>query len=129
MPRMNGLKLVENLRNRETRRLFCHFRNRKYGGYRQSQRPVSMFRQPVKISTACGKPYSLAYTPICLTRGLLEEERLFRDWDAMVSNQPLRIRGELQPPAGQQVISHCRILPAARLPPISPTGAGYCAAI
>nr|KYN92364.1 hypothetical protein A3219_20730 [Salmonella enterica] len=39
-----------------------------------------------------------------------EEERLFRDWDAMVSNPTAaaQLLQELQPPV-QQVISHCRI--------------------
>lgn len=39
-----------------------------------------------------------------------EEERLFRDWDAMVDNPAAaaKLLQELQPPV-QQVISHCRV--------------------
>ncbi|MBR7358423.1 two-component system response regulator RssB, partial [Klebsiella pneumoniae] len=39
-----------------------------------------------------------------------EEERLFQDWDALVSNPPAaaKLLQELQPPV-QQTISHCRV--------------------
>lgn len=80
MPRMNGLKLVENLRNRgdQTPILVISATENMADIAKALRLGVEdVLLKPVKDSTACGKPYSLAYTLICLTRGLKKKSACF----------------------------------------------------
>ena len=113
MPRMNGLQLIENLRN---------------SGHQMPILVISATENMAEIARALRlgvqdvllKPvqdldrlretvYACLY-PTMFNSRVEEEERLFEDWDALVSNPQAaaKLLQELQPPV-QQTISHCRV--------------------
>ncbi|WLY18577.1 two-component system response regulator RssB [Klebsiella pneumoniae] len=112
MPRMNGLELVETLRNRgeqlpilmisATENMADIAKALRLGVQDVLLKPVKDFDRLRETVYACLYP--------AMFSSRVEEERLFEDWDALVSN-PIaasRLLQELQPPV-QQEMSHCRI--------------------
>ncbi len=80
MPRMNGLKLVENLRNRgdQTPILVISATENMADIAKALRLGVEdVLLKPVKDLNRLRKPYSLAYTLICLTRGLKKKNACF----------------------------------------------------
>ena len=113
MPRMNGLELVETLRNRgeqlpilmisATENMADIAKALRLGVQDVLLKPVKDFNRLRETVYAC-------LYPAMFSSRVEEEERLFEDWDALVSN-PIaasRLLQELQPPV-QQEMSHCRI--------------------
>lgn len=113
MPRMNGLKLVENLRNRgdQTPILVISATENMADIAKALRLGVEdVLLKPVKDLNRLRETVFACLYPNMFNSRVEEEERLFRDWDAMVSNPTAaaQLLQELQPPV-QQVISHCRI--------------------
>lgn len=113
MPRMNGLKLVEHLRNEgdqtpilvisATENMADIAKALRLGVQDVLLKPVKDFSRLRETVLAC-------LYPNMFNSRVEEEERLFQDWDALVSD-PLaaaKLLQELQPPV-QQVISQCRV--------------------
>ncbi|HGU5401970.1 TPA: two-component system response regulator RssB [Klebsiella pneumoniae] len=113
MPRMNGLELVETLRNRgeqlpilmisATENMEDIAKALRLGVQDVLLKPVKDFDRLRETVYAC-------LYPAMFSSRVEEEERLFEDWDALVSN-PIaasRLLQELQPPV-QQEMSHCRV--------------------
>ncbi|MGL4726142.1 MAG: two-component system response regulator RssB [Scandinavium sp.] len=113
MPRMNGLKLVEHLRNNghqlpilvisATENMADIASALRLGVQDVLLKPVKDFNRLRETVFAC-------LYPNMFNSRVEEEERLFEDWDALVSNPTAaaKLLQELQPPV-QQNISHCRI--------------------
>ncbi|MFK3659817.1 two-component system response regulator RssB [Scandinavium sp. NPDC088450] len=113
MPRMNGLKLVEHLRNNghqlpilvisATEHMADIASALRLGVQDVLLKPVKDFNRLRETVFAC-------LYPNMFNSRVEEEERLFEDWDALVSNPTAaaKLLQELQPPV-QQNISHCRI--------------------
>lgn len=113
MPRMNGLKLVEFLRNEgyqlpvliisATENMADIAKALRLGVQDVLLKPVKDLNRLKETVLAC-------LYPNMFNSRVVEEERLFEDWDALVSNPQAaaKLLRELQPPV-QQVISHCRI--------------------
>ncbi|ADO48322.1 two-component system response regulator RssB [[Enterobacter] lignolyticus] len=113
MPRMNGLKLVEFLRNEgkqlpiliisATENMADIARALRLGVQDVLLKPVKDLDQLRETVFAC-------LYPNMFNSRVIEEERLFEDWDALVSDPfaAAKLLQELQPPV-QQVMSHCRI--------------------
>ncbi|WP_318386713.1 two-component system response regulator RssB [Enterobacter sp.] len=113
MPRMNGLKLVEHLRNKgdqipilvisATENMADIARALRLGVQDVLLKPVKDFNRLRETVFAC-------LYPNMFNSRVEEEERLFQDWDALVSDPraAAKLLQELQPPV-QQVLSHCRV--------------------
>ncbi|WP_330982697.1 MULTISPECIES: two-component system response regulator RssB [Enterobacterales] len=113
MPRMNGLKLVEQLRNNghqlpilvisATENMADIASALRLGVQDVLLKPVKDFNRLRETVFSC-------LYPNMFNSRVEEEERLFEDWDALVSNPAAaaKLLQELQPPV-QQSISHCRI--------------------
>ena len=113
MPRMNGLELVEQLRNRgeklpslmisATENMADIAKALRLGVQDVLLKPVKDFNRLRETVYAC-------LYPNMFNSRVEEEERLFEDWDALVSDPTAasRLLQELQPPV-QQEISKCRI--------------------
>ena len=113
MPRMNGLKLVEHLRNEgnqtpilvisATENMADIAKALRLGVQDILLKPVRDFERLKETVYAC-------LYPNMFNSRVEEEERLFEDWDALVSDPTAasRLLQELQPPV-QQEISKCRI--------------------
>lgn len=113
MPRMNGLKLVEHLRNNghqlpilvisATENMADIAKALRLGVQDVLLKPVQDLDKLRETVFAC-------LYPNVFNSRVEEEERLFEDWDALVSNPPAaaKLLQELQPPV-QQTISHCRV--------------------
>lgn len=113
MPRMNGLKLVEHLRNEgdqtpilvisATENMADIARALRLGVQDVLLKPVKDFSRLRETVLAC-------IYPNMFNSRVEEEERLFQDWDALVSDPhaAAKLLQELQPPV-QQVISQCRV--------------------
>jgi two-component system response regulator len=113
MPRMNGLELVEQLRNEgntlpilvisATENMADIARALRLGVQDVLLKPVRDFDRLRETVFAC-------LYPNMFNSRVEEEERLFEDWDALVSNPSAaaKLLQELQPPV-QQEISKCRI--------------------
>lgn len=113
MPRMNGLKLIEHLRNAgnplpilvisATENMSDIARALRIGVQDVLLKPVKDFKRLRETVFAC-------LYPDMFNSRVEEEERLFEDWDALVSDPAAaaKLLQELQPPV-QQVLSHCRI--------------------
>ena len=112
MPRMNGLKLVEYLRNNghqlpilvisATENMADIAKALRLGVQDVLLKPVQDLDKLRETVFAC-------LYPNMFNSRVEEEERLFEDWDALVSNptEAAKLLQELQPPV-QQTISHCR---------------------
>lgn len=113
MPRMNGLKLVEHLRNEgdqtpilvisATENMADIARALRLGVQDVLLKPVKDFSRLRETVLAC-------IYPNMFNSRVEEEERLFQDWDALVSDPhaAAKLLQELQPPV-QQVMSQCRV--------------------
>lgn len=113
MPRMNGLKLVEYLRNEgdqtpilvisATENMADIARALRLGVQDVLLKPVKDFSRLRETVLAC-------LYPNMFNSRVEEEERLFQDWDALVSDPhaAAKLLQELQPPV-QQVMSQCRV--------------------
>ena len=113
MPRMNGLTLVEHVRNggaklpilviSATENMADIARALRLGVQDVLIKPVKDLNRLRETVFAC-------LYPNMFNSRVEEEERLFEDWDALVNNPAAaaKLVQELQPPV-QQVISHCRI--------------------
>ncbi|EMB4326312.1 two-component system response regulator RssB [Pluralibacter gergoviae] len=113
MPRMNGLKLVEYLRNNghqlpilvisATENMADIAKALRLGVQDVLLKPVQDLDKLRETVFAC-------LYPNMFNSRVEEEERLFEDWDALVSNPTAaaKLLQELQPP-DQQTISHCRV--------------------
>ncbi len=113
MPRMDGLMLVENLRNEgyQTPILVISATENMADIAKALRLGVQdILLKPVKDLNRLRETVLACLYPNMFNSRVEEEERLFRDWDALVSN-PLaaaKLLQELQPPV-QQNISHCRV--------------------
>ncbi|KMK07800.1 response regulator of RpoS [Pluralibacter gergoviae] len=113
MPRMNGLKLVEYLRNNghqlpilvisATENMADIAKALRLGVQDVLLKPVQDLDKLRETVFAC-------LYPNMFNSRVEEEERFFEDWDALVSNPTAaaKLLQELQPPV-QQTISHCRV--------------------
>lgn len=113
MPRMNGLKLIEFLRNNgkqlpilvisATENMADIAKALRLGVQDVLLKPVNDLNRLRETVFSC-------LYPTMFNSRVEEEERLFEDWDALVNNSSAaaKLLQELQPPV-QQVISHCRI--------------------
>lgn len=113
MPRMNGLKLVEHLRNSgdqtpilvisATENMSDIASALRLGVQDVLLKPIQDFGRLRETVLSC-------LYPAMFNSRVEEEERLFQDWDALVSNPAAAVKllKELQPPV-QQTISHCRV--------------------
>lgn len=113
MPRMNGLALVEALRNQgmqtpvlvisATENMADIAKALRLGVQDVVLKPVKDFNRLRETIFAC-------IYPNMFNSRVEEEERLFQDWDALVDNPQAaaNLLKELQPPV-QQVISGCRV--------------------
>ncbi|MEB4676212.1 two-component system response regulator RssB [Enterobacteriaceae bacterium G50] len=113
MPRMNGLTLVEHVRNggaklpilviSATENMADIARALRLGVQDVLLKPVKDLNRLRETVFAC-------LYPNMFNSRVEEEERLFEDWDALVNNPSAaaKLLQELQPPV-QQVISHCRV--------------------
>lgn len=113
MPRMNGLELVETLRNRgEQLPILMISATENMADIAKALRlgVQDVLLKPVKDFDRLRETVYACLYPAMFSSRVEEEERLFEDWDALVSN-PIaasRLLQELQPPV-QQEMSHCRI--------------------
>jgi len=113
MPRMNGLKLVEHLRNEgvqtpiliisATENMSDIAKALRFGVQDVMLKPIKDLDRLRETVYAC-------LYPNMFNSRVEEEERLFQDWDALVSDPQAasKLLQELQPPV-QQVMSHCRV--------------------
>lgn len=113
MPRMNGLELIEHLRNSgyqlpilvisATENMSDIAKALRLGVQDVLLKPVQDLARLRETIFAC-------LYPNVFNSRVEEEERLFEDWDALVSNPAAaaKLLQELQPPV-QQTIAHCRI--------------------
>ncbi|WBM68953.1 two-component system response regulator RssB [Buttiauxella sp. WJP83] len=113
MPRMNGLKLVEHLRNEgvqtpilvisATENMSDIAKALRFGVQDVLLKPIKDLNRLRETVYAC-------LYPNMFNSRVEEEERLFQDWDALVSDPQAasKLLQELQPPV-QQVISRCRV--------------------
>jgi two-component system response regulator len=113
MPRMNGLKLVEHLRNEgvqtpilvisATENMSDIAKALRFGVQDVLLKPIKDLNRLRETVFAC-------LYPNMFNSRVEEEERLFQDWDALVSDPQAasKLLQELQPPV-QQVMSHCRV--------------------
>ncbi|MDX6020822.1 two-component system response regulator RssB [Scandinavium sp. V105_16] len=113
MPRMNGLKLVESLRNSGNQLpILIISATENMSDIAKALRlgVQDVMLKPVKDLNRLRETVFACLYPAMFNSRVEEEERLFEDWDALVSNPSAaaKLLQELQPPV-QQVISHCRI--------------------
>jgi two-component system response regulator len=113
MPRMNGLALVEHLRNEgdQTPVLVISATENMADIAKALRLGVQdVLLKPVKDLDRLRETVFACLYPNMFNSRVEEEERLFQDWDALVNN-PLaaaKLLKELQPPV-QQNIANCRI--------------------
>lgn len=113
MPRMNGLKLVEHLRNEgEQLPILVISATENMADIAKALRlgVQDVLLKPVKDLNRLRETVFACLYPNMFNSRVVEEERLFEDWDALVNNPPAaaKLLQELQPPV-QQVVSHCRV--------------------
>ena len=113
MPRMNGLTLVEHVRNGgATLPILVISATENMADIARALRlgVQDVLLKPVKDLNRLRETVFACLYPNMFNSRVEEEERLFEDWDALVNNPAAaaKLLQELQPPV-QQVISHCRI--------------------
>lgn len=113
MPRMNGLALIEHLRNHgnETPILVISATENMSEIAKALRLGVQdVVLKPVKDLNRLKETIFACIYPNMFNSRVEEEERLFQDWDALVGNPAAaaNLLQELQPPV-QQVISGCRV--------------------
>ena len=108
MPRMNGLELVETLRNRgEQLPILMISATENMADIAKALRlgVQDVLLKPVKDFDRLRETVYACLYPAMFSSRVEEEERLFEDWDALVSN-PIaasRLLQELQPPVQQEI--------------------------
>lgn len=113
MPRMNGLKLVEHLRNEgiQTPILVISATENMSDIAKALRLGVQdVLLKPIKDLNRLRETVFACLYPNMFNSRVEEEDRLFQDWDALVSDPQAasKLLQELQPPV-QQVMSHCRV--------------------
>ncbi|RKQ38122.1 two-component system response regulator RssB [Enterobacter sp. R1(2018)] len=113
MPRMNGLKLVEHIRNEgnQTPILVISATENMSDIAKALRLGVQdVLLKPIKDLSRLRETVFACLYPTMFNSRVEEEERLFQDWDALVSDPQAaaKLLQELQPPV-QQVMSHCRV--------------------
>lgn len=113
MPRMNGLQLVEHLRNAgDTLPILIISATENMADIAKALRlgVQDVLLKPVKDLNRLRETVLACLYPNMFNSRVEEEERLFEDWDALVNNPAAaaKLLQELQPPV-QQRISHCRV--------------------
>ena len=113
MPRMNGLKLVEQIRNDGHQLpILVISATENMSDIAKALRlgVQDVILKPVKDLNRLRETVFSCLYPAMFNSRVEEEERLFQDWDALASNPQAAatLLQELQPPV-QQVISHCRV--------------------
>ncbi|WP_435945310.1 two-component system response regulator RssB [Dryocola sp. BD586] len=113
MPRMNGLKLVEHIRNEgnQTPILVISATENMSDIAKALRLGVQdVLLKPIKDLNRLRETVFACLYPTMFNSRVEEEERLFQDWDALVSDPQAaaKLLQELQPPV-QQVMSHCRV--------------------
>lgn len=113
MPRMNGLKLVEQLRNEGVQTpILVISATENMSDIAKALRfgVQDVLLKPIKDLDRLRETVFACLYPNMFNSRVEEEERLFQDWDALVSDPQAasKLLQELQPPV-QQVISHCRV--------------------
>ncbi|HEY3591388.1 MAG TPA: two-component system response regulator RssB [Buttiauxella sp.] len=113
MPRMNGLKLVETLRNEgvQTPILVISATENMSDIAKALRLGVQdVLLKPIKDLNRLRETVFACLYPNMFNSRVEEEDRLFQDWDALVSDPQAasKLLQELQPPV-QQVMSHCRV--------------------
>lgn len=113
MPRMNGLQLVEHVRNAgEQIPILIISATENMADIAKALRlgVQDVLLKPVKDLNRLRETVLACLYPNMFNSRVEEEERLFEDWDALVNNPAAaaKLLQELQPPV-QQVISRCRI--------------------
>ncbi|HEY1845013.1 MAG TPA: two-component system response regulator RssB [Buttiauxella sp.] len=113
MPRMNGLALVEHLRNEgnQTPILVISATENMSDIAKALRLGVQdVLLKPIKDLNRLRETVFACLYPAMFNSRVEEEERLFQDWDALTSDPQAaaKLLQELQPPV-QQVMSHCRV--------------------
>ncbi|QJT80982.1 two-component system response regulator RssB [Kosakonia sp. MUSA4] len=113
MPRMNGLMLIESLRNQgdQTPVLVISATENMADIAKALRLGVQdVVLKPVKDLNRLKETIFACIYPNMFNSRVEEEERLFQDWDALVGNPQAaaNLLQELQPPV-QQVLSGCRV--------------------
>lgn len=113
MPRMNGLQLVEHVRNAgHSLPILIISATENMADIAKALRlgVQDVLLKPVKDLNRLRETVLACLYPNMFNSRVEEEERLFEDWDALVNNPAAaaKLLQELQPPV-QQHISHCRI--------------------
>lgn len=113
MPRMNGLELVEHVRNAgHSLPILVISATENMADIAKALRlgVQDVLLKPVKDLNRLRETVLACLYPNMFNSRVEEEERLFEDWDALVNNPAAaaKLLQELQPPV-QQHISHCRI--------------------
>ncbi|XTZ40245.1 two-component system response regulator RssB [Salmonella enterica] len=113
MPRMNGLALIEHLRNQgdQTPILVISATENMADIAKALRLGVQdVILKPVKDLNRLKETVFACIYPNMFNSRVEEEERLFQDWDALVGNPQAaaKLLQELQPPV-QQTISGCRV--------------------
>ncbi len=113
MPRMNGLELVERIRNEgdQTPILVISATENMSDIAKALRLGVQdVLLKPIKDLNRLRETVLACLYPTMFNSRVEEEERLFQDWDALTSDPQAaaKLLQELQPPV-QQVMSHCRI--------------------
>lgn len=113
MPRMNGLKLVEQLRNEGLQTpILVISATENMSDIAQALRlgVQDVLLKPINDLNRLRETVFACLYPNMFNSRVEEEDRLFQDWDALVSDPQAasKLLQELQPPV-QQVMSHCRV--------------------
>lgn len=113
MPRMNGLKLVEHIRNEgnQTPVLVISATENMSDIAKALRLGVQdVLLKPIKDLNRLRETVFACLYPAMFSSRVEEEERLFQDWDALTndSQAAAKLLQELQPPV-QQTMSHCRV--------------------
>lgn len=113
MPRMNGLKLVEHIRNEGNQiPILIISATENMSDIAKALRlgVQDVLLKPIKDLNRLRETVFSCLYPAMFNSRVEEEDRLFQDWDALVSDPQAaaKLLQELQPPV-QQVMSHCRV--------------------
>ncbi|MFD1803403.1 two-component system response regulator RssB [Mixta tenebrionis] len=113
MPRMNGIKLVEHLRTRNNQvPVLVISATEQMSDIAHVLRlgVQDVLLKPIKDMERLREAVYECLYPSMFTSQVEEEEQLFQDWDALVSDPSAaaKLLKQLQPPV-QQVIANCRI--------------------
>lgn len=113
MPRMNGLELVEHIRNEGNQTpILVISATENMSDIAQALRlgVQDVLLKPIKDLNRLKETVLSCIYPAMFNSRVEEEERLFQDWDALARDPQAasKLLQELQPPV-QQVISRCRI--------------------